>query len=258
MLWIAEILNTISVLLGLTKDLIWGEWLKGRTEILGSVPMYKLFINYFPIVIITVFILTYLFKTYKSILQNNLVTTRIFQRILKQFHSDVFNSASSANDDFNRISFFTRKSKWIVFRRVGRKFKFYIPFFKDYLIVSARSGKFQKTLTSFEIDRDGDKEVEDSGIAGMAWHKPSETIIKKNLNPENVKSYCEKTNLSQKDFNKLNSRSKFYTAFCILDTHQNKIGVVVVDSINQHELELTIRKWLAKSLGTIHEGKKNE
>jgi hypothetical protein len=247
---IAKILIFFSTFISMSRDLMWGNWLDTQEKILGSPEIPKLLIKYIPIAAIGIFLISFIVDIISNKRSNRKLILTIRQRFLDRLHKDIFQSNSPNQDDFNRITFFTVKPKWIIFRRQGFEFRFYNPW-SDYLIITSRTGKFQKSLTSFKID--GDKKVENNGIAGKSWHQSAKIIREVNLNPSEIQKYCEKTNIAENDFKKLNQQSKFFTAFCVLNSYGNKIGVLVIDTINTHKIDTNAFFSISKSLSTIHE-----
>lgn len=251
MSFVAKILIFLSTFVSMSKDLMWGAWLDRQDTILGSPLIPKLLNKYIPPLAIILFVLSFLYDFFSSTQSNRKLVASIRQKFLDRLHKDIFPSSAPNIDDFNRITFFTVKSKLILFRRDGVEFKFYKPWC-NYLVITSRTGKFQTSLTSFKID--GDKQVKNNGIAGLSWLKPAEIITLSKLNPGKIEDYCRKTNMDVSDFNNLNQKSSFYTAFCVRDNYENKIGVIVFDTINLHKIEQEELYSIAKSLSTINEG----
>lgn len=247
---IAKIFIFLSTFTAMSKDLLWGEWLSKQKTILNS-PDIPIYLNkYIPFIAMSVFIISFVIDTHLSHQTKGKLISSIRKKFLDRLHKDTFQSSSPNKDDFNRITFFTVKPWWCLFRRDGLELRFYIPWY-SYLIVTSRTGKFQSSLTSFRIN--GDKEVKNNGVAGLSWHDPSEIIKVPRLNPEKKDEYCTKSNLLERDFNKLNQKSKYYSAFCVRDSNEKKIGVIVFDTINAHTIQPEEFYSAAKSFSTIHE-----
>lgn len=248
---VANLIVFFTTLVGMSKDLMWGKWLDEQPEILGSEKIPAILNKYIPIVAIILFIIASLhsFYTNSQACQNLIFSIR--KRFLDRLHKEIFASNSPNQDIFNRITIFTVKPWWVIVRKSGWKFRLYYPWF-DYLVITSRTGAFQNSLTSFRID--GDKKVMDNGIAGQSWLNPAIIVTTPKLNPDKSDEYCAKSNIKLKTFNKLNQKSFYYTAFCVRDTNENKIGVIVFDSINYRKITPAEIYSIAKSFSSIHEG----
>jgi len=244
---ISKILIFLAAITGITKDLFWGEWLQKHESILGSKIIPTLIATHLPWVVVVIFTVSFFIDWYLQSKSSQIKDAQRF--VINRFHKELFTSNSPNQDDFNRLTFFTVKSRWIFFRMLRWKFEFYSPF-SDYLVITNRSGRFQKSLTSFKID--GDSEIPNNGIAGEAWCKPAQTITRKNLNPLNKIEYCQKTRITEKNFNSLNQKSKHYIAFCVFNTDGNKFGVLVADTINKHSITNAQIFEIAKSLSVFN------